>query len=167
MSLDPTKNPERDGDKHLSTLSVEGVEPSASGRNKSSEDDASEQQRGRHLTVPVAQPSYRSASPDAVSIISAEEAALYFEERSTTQPLLTGESSPLPTTWKGKIAAYWKRSWGRNKGVFLVLLAQVFGTIMTMTAQILEIEGNDGKGMNPFQVGILLSYHVRINADLD
>lgn len=40
----------------------------------------------------------------------------------------------------------------RNKGVFYVLLAQVFGVLMNVTTRILEIKGNNGEGMHPFQV---------------
>ncbi|KAI9652679.1 MAG: hypothetical protein M1831_006666 [Alyxoria varia] len=40
----------------------------------------------------------------------------------------------------------------RNKGLFYVLLAQVFGTLMNVTTRLLEIEGNEGAGMHPFQI---------------
>jgi len=40
----------------------------------------------------------------------------------------------------------------RNKGVFYVLLAQVFGVLMNVTTRILEVKGNNGQGMHPFQV---------------
>ncbi|KAF2431928.1 hypothetical protein EJ08DRAFT_586544 [Tothia fuscella] len=45
-----------------------------------------------------------------------------------------------------------KAFWVRNKGLGLVLLAQVFGTLMNVTTRILELEGNNGKGMHPFQI---------------
>jgi hypothetical protein len=34
--------------------------------------------------------------------------------------------------------------WYRNKGVFLVLISQLFGTLMNITTRLLEMEGNDG-----------------------
>lgn len=40
----------------------------------------------------------------------------------------------------------------RNLGLFYMLVAQFFGVAMTITARILEIEGNKGKGFHPFQV---------------
>ncbi|KAF2101083.1 hypothetical protein NA57DRAFT_24049, partial [Rhizodiscina lignyota] len=42
--------------------------------------------------------------------------------------------------------------WVRNKGLALVLIAQVFGTLMNVTTRLLEVEGNNGKGMHPFQI---------------
>lgn len=40
----------------------------------------------------------------------------------------------------------------RNKGLAYVLLAQIFGCLMNVTTRLLEIEGNHGSGMHPFQV---------------
>ncbi|KAF2666400.1 hypothetical protein BT63DRAFT_377242 [Microthyrium microscopicum] len=42
--------------------------------------------------------------------------------------------------------------WGRNKGLVLVLIAQIFGVLMNVTTRLLELEGNNGKGMHPFQI---------------
>lgn len=39
-----------------------------------------------------------------------------------------------------------------NRGLAYVLLAQVFGCLMNVTTRLLEIEGNRGEGMHPFQV---------------
>ena len=36
-----------------------------------------------------------------------------------------------------------------------MLLAQVFGVMMNVTTRLLEIEGNKGKGLHPFQVRIM------------
>ncbi|OCK93953.1 uncharacterized protein K441DRAFT_563860 [Cenococcum geophilum 1.58] len=58
-------------------------------------------------------------------------------------------SSPAPPkTLKEKAAVFWTR----NKGLALVLLAQVFGTLMNVTTRLLEVEGNHGKGLDPFQI---------------
>lgn len=46
-----------------------------------------------------------------------------------------------PRTVRGKL----QLSWIRNKGLFLVLVAQLFGTLMNVTTRLLEMEGNDGK----------------------
>ena len=40
----------------------------------------------------------------------------------------------------------------QNKGVIYVLTAQLFGVLMNVTTRLLEIEGNHGEGMHPFQV---------------
>jgi hypothetical protein len=45
-----------------------------------------------------------------------------------------------PRTLKGRVQALWYR----NKGVFLVLISQLFGTLMNITTRLLEMEGNDG-----------------------
>lgn len=45
-----------------------------------------------------------------------------------------------PLTVRGKLQV----SWIRNKGLVLVLCAQLFGTLMNVTTRLLEIEGNDG-----------------------
>ncbi|OAG07641.1 uncharacterized protein CC84DRAFT_1068377, partial [Paraphaeosphaeria sporulosa] len=42
--------------------------------------------------------------------------------------------------------------WVGNLGLILVLVAQLFGTLMNVTTRMLEIEGNDGKGYHPFQI---------------
>ncbi|KAF3034246.1 hypothetical protein E8E12_005169 [Didymella heteroderae] len=43
-------------------------------------------------------------------------------------------------------------TWYKNKGLFLVLISQFFGTLMNITTRLLEIEGNDGKGYHPFHI---------------
>lgn len=40
----------------------------------------------------------------------------------------------------------------QNKGLVYVLCAQLFGVLMNVTTRLLEIEGNHGDGMHPFQV---------------
>jgi hypothetical protein len=46
-----------------------------------------------------------------------------------------------PNTLKGRM----QLSWIRNKGLFLVLIAQFFGALMNVTTRLLEMEGNDGE----------------------
>lgn len=58
------------------------------------------------------------------------------------------KSPSPPRTIKGKLKAFWTR----NKGLALVLVAQIFGTLMNVTTRLLEVEGNNGKGMHPFQI---------------
>ncbi|KAL6706163.1 hypothetical protein ACN47E_006079 [Coniothyrium glycines] len=55
---------------------------------------------------------------------------------------------PPPPTFKGRL----RRFWIINKGLGLVLVAQLFGTLMNVTTRMLEMEGNDGKGYHPFQI---------------
>ncbi|KAF2086003.1 hypothetical protein K490DRAFT_10631, partial [Saccharata proteae CBS 121410] len=42
--------------------------------------------------------------------------------------------------------------WLRNRGLGLVLSAQIFGTAMNVTTRIMEVDGNHGKGYHPFQI---------------
>ncbi|KNG47918.1 duf6 domain-containing protein [Stemphylium lycopersici] len=61
---------------------------------------------------------------------------------------LTSRSPAPPQTLKGRVRA----SWIANKGLALVLISQLFGTLMNVTTRMLEVEGNDGKGYHPFQI---------------
>ncbi|KAF2635127.1 hypothetical protein P280DRAFT_474043 [Massarina eburnea CBS 473.64] len=56
--------------------------------------------------------------------------------------------TPQPRTFKGKIGLFWTT----NKGLALVLISQLFGTLMNVTTRLLEVEGNDGRGYHPFQI---------------
>lgn len=50
--------------------------------------------------------------------------------------------SPAPLrTAKGRLQAFWYK----NKGLFLVLISQFFGTLMNITTRLLEREGNNGR----------------------
>lgn len=45
-----------------------------------------------------------------------------------------------PRTFKAKAKLFWDT----NKGLALVMISQVFGTLMNVTTRLLEIEGNHG-----------------------
>lgn len=62
---------------------------------------------------------------------------------------------PLEGPPRGK----WRVFYENNRGLFYVLLAQVFGCLMNVTTRLLEIEGNHGEGMHPFQVQEPLHSH--------
>ncbi|OJD33587.1 integral membrane protein duf6 [Diplodia corticola] len=57
-------------------------------------------------------------------------------------------SEKRPQTWRTRLQALWSH----NKGLILVLISQLFGVAMNIATRILEIEGNDGNGYNPFQI---------------
>lgn len=95
----------------------------------------------------------RLPSPDAFSELSIDDT----ETIRTGRPLLqvpgasnrhASKSPAPPRTAKGRLKAFWIR----NKGLALVLIAQIFGTLMNVTTRLLEVEGNNGKGMHPFQI---------------
>ncbi|GAM82942.1 hypothetical protein ANO11243_009280 [Dothideomycetidae sp. 11243] len=93
-----------------------------------------------HLAVPLYVPS-RTSSPGSLSVLSLDE-----------WQMLNGTGKHGPTshlsTWRLKFEKFWVR----NLGLFYMLLAQVFGTAMNVTTRFLEVQGNKGKGMDPFQV---------------
>lgn len=61
--------------------------------------------------------------------------------------------SSRPPTWRAKtLKEKLKEFWVGNLGLILVLVAQLFGTLMNVTTRMLEIEGNNGKGYHPFQI---------------
>ena len=59
-------------------------------------------------------------------------------------------TSPAPSskTWKERLWQFW----ARNKGLALVVMAQLFGVMMNVTIRLLEMSGTSGPGMHPFQV---------------
>jgi len=104
------------------------------------------------LSAPLSGP-IRPLSPDTISNLSVEE---YEQLRPSRSPSRNGtvfqNSLPPPAPplrgWRGKLNAFWVR----NLGLGYMLLAQVFGTLMNVTTRLLEIEGNKGKGLHPFQI---------------
>ncbi|KAF2100329.1 hypothetical protein NA57DRAFT_27902, partial [Rhizodiscina lignyota] len=53
-----------------------------------------------------------------------------------------------PKSLQAELQAFWQR----NKGLLLVVLSQLFATLMNTTTRVLEVEGNHGNGMHPFQI---------------
>lgn len=125
--------------------------------SKTIEDDGrpTQQSSGRQLIAePILKPgdkiedtlrdnrgAIRVPSPDP-SIISIDDTIVH----TSVHVPFHGERHALPSlappkTLKGKIHA----SWTANKGLALVLIAQMFGTLMNVATRILEMEGNNGK----------------------
>ena len=67
--------------------------------------------------------------------------------------LLSSSPAPLPKTWRATFRLFW----ARNKGLSMVILAQLFGVIMNVTIRLLEVSGTSGPAMHPFQVRPVLS----------
>lgn len=97
--------------------------------------------RGRHFLRPPVYGPIRPLSPDAISNLSVEEYEQLHE-------IPKARTIPLPNTWKGRVRGFFDR----NLGLIYMLVAQIFGTMMNVTTRFLEIEGNNGKGLHPFQV---------------
>ena len=83
-------------------------------------------------------------------------------ERRASGPLalergsLASRSSRPAKAWKGRVDGFW----ARNKGLVLVILAQLFGALMSVTTRLLETEGSHGLGMDPFQVIAAMLYNI-------
>ena len=62
--------------------------------------------------------------------------------------LLSRSPAPSPRTWREAFRPFW----AKNKGLSLVIFAQLFGVVMNVTNKLLETSGTSGPGMHPFQV---------------
>jgi len=106
-----------------------------------------------HLNIPNGDSILRALSPDTLSEFSIDDG----DTAQIGRPLLRrpgandrhpSKSPAPPLTIRIRLKAFWIR----NKGLALVLLAQFFGILMNVTTRLLEVEGNNGKGMHPFQI---------------
>ncbi|KAH9818203.1 EamA-like transporter family [Teratosphaeria destructans] len=122
--------------------------PQLQGRSKAT--PSPEANANTFLPVPLSGP-IRPLSPDTLSVLSTDE---YDQIRPLGSLYGDGnEHLPPPTDlspwgWRSRLRAIWIR----NKGLSFVLIAQIFGTLMNVTTRLLEIEGNRGKGLHPFQI---------------
>lgn len=57
-------------------------------------------------------------------------------------------SIPAPSTWRERLQDFWVA----NYGAFLVLLSQMFGSLMNIATRLLETPGSHGEPMHPFQI---------------
>ncbi|USW58574.1 Putative EamA domain-containing protein [Septoria linicola] len=100
-----------------------------------------------YLSAPLSGP-IRPLSPDALSVLSAEEFEQISPSRRSSRVSIANNAFGKPQSLRTRLGA----SWLRNKGLVLMLIAQFFGTLMNVTTRILEVEGNGGKGFHPFQI---------------
>ena len=114
---------------------------------------AKTRQNQPYLDVPLRSPFLTSS--DTLSDVSIYSADNENERRTrhllTVSPpgrLLSRSHAPLPPSWKERMML----SWASNKGLALVVLAQLFGVMMNVTTRILEMGRSSGPGMHPFQV---------------
>ncbi|CAF9942293.1 MAG: hypothetical protein ALECFALPRED_009646 [Alectoria fallacina] len=114
---------------------------------------AKTRQNQPYLDVPLRSPFLTSS--DTLSDVSIYSADNENERRTrhllTVSPpgrLLSRSHAPLPPSWKERMML----SWASNKGLALVVLAQLFGVMMNVTTRILEMGRSSGPGMHPFQI---------------
>lgn len=100
-------------------------------------------------------------SPDAFSNLSVEEYDQLRPVRSGSPAFVSAasrrrasedqhEKPYVRRSLRGRIKAVWIR----NLGLLYMLVAMLFGTLMNVTTRMLEVEGNKGKGLHPFQVSV-------------
>ncbi|KAK0353307.1 hypothetical protein LTR91_020671 [Friedmanniomyces endolithicus] len=100
------------------------------------------------LSAPLSGP-IRPLSPDTISNLSIEEYEQLQPRRSRTiEELQHAVIKRPPRGWRAKLRAFYIH----NLGLGYMLIAQVFGTMMNVTTRLLEVEGNKGRGMHPFQI---------------
>ena len=108
-----------------------------------------------HPNLDVPRRNVFARSSDSISVSS-----LYSADNENERPpgrlrhifggnrLFSPSPAPLPRTWKQSV----RSKWLANKGLALVTFAQLFGVSMSVTTRLLELDGNHGAGMHPFQV---------------
>lgn len=116
--------------------------------------DVPKQTESNFLEPPQYRAPHRPLSPDTLSNLSVEEFDQLGPRNDEPSVWLDGGHQALKLSWTAKWQARLHASWLRNAGLFYMLLAQVFGVMMNVTTRLLEIEGNKGKGLHPFQVRI-------------
>ncbi|KAG9519169.1 hypothetical protein KCV07_g5046, partial [Aureobasidium melanogenum] len=115
--------------------------------------DRTKQTESRFLEPPQYRTPHRPLSPDTLSNLSADEFDQLGPRNDEPSIWLDGgHHLTLKPSWTSKWQARLHATWIRNAGLFYMLLAQVFGVMMNVTTRLLEIEGNKGKGLHPFQI---------------
>ncbi|KAG9631708.1 hypothetical protein KCU64_g16548, partial [Aureobasidium melanogenum] len=115
--------------------------------------DGAKQTESRFLEPPQYRTPHRPLSPDTLSNLSADEFDQLGPRNDEPSIWLDGgHHMTLKPSWTAKWQARLHATWVRNAGLFYMLLAQVFGVMMNVTTRLLEIEGNKGKGLHPFQI---------------
>ena len=96
-----------------------------------------------------------NSSIESLSDISAHSLACPTDEESRAGYPLSNGGARLRSRSPGSERCRRHRLndfWARNKGLILVILAQLFGALMSVTTRLLETDGKHGPGMHPFQV---------------
>jgi len=92
-------------------------------------------------------------SSDTMSNVSTDSADNECERSGRRLNIRPGSRRPsrspaLSQGTDGKVAVMW----AKNKGLALVILSQLFGVMMNVTTRLLELDGDHGAGLHPFQV---------------
>lgn len=140
----------RDEDDKVGHISVDVREDAPTGVEITSKLDGqstSVYERTGFLSAPISGPP-RCFSPDVLSLLSVDELEQIRPSRRSSRVSQLDIGLTKPQGLRARLHSFWIR----NKGLFLMLLAQFFGVLMNVSTRILEIEGNSGKGFHPFQI---------------
>lgn len=118
------------------------------------------EQRAPYLDIPFPS-SFRRAS-DTFSC--SDRSSRKSSDDHHSDDVRTSESLTLPAQLRSRSwspapdpSRPWKRKsvelWAKNKGLILVAISQLFGVMMNVTTRLLEMDGQHGSGLHPFQVG--------------
>ena len=121
-----------------------------------------QQPAARFLEAPPFHIPIRPLSPDAVSLLSIDEyeqlgprslspSALSRRQLMQDDDGVGSEKRSPRQSLRGRLGAFWVR----NLGLLYIFVSMMFGSLMNVTTRTLEVEGNKGKGLHPFQVCIL------------
>lgn len=85
-------------------------------------------------------------NPDALRRISISSIpSHHIDSRGVSPYPATSIEDARTKTWRSSLSDFW----GRNQGLLLVTISQLFGALMNVTTRLLELEGD---GMHPFQI---------------
>lgn len=116
---------------------------------------SSQQDVPQFLEAPAFHRPNRPLSPDTMSNLSIDEYDQLRPPRQRSPSPYSSFPNGEPNTEKrfarSGLRSRLKAIWIHNLGLVYMLLAQLFGTLMNVTTRVLEVEGNKGKGMHPFQ----------------
>lgn len=163
-----TSKPEVDGEREPKSFPASVLEDASLKANHGNS-TAKTSNHQPYLDVPL-QSSFARSS-DTLSDLSTYSADNENERRtgrlltvSSAGRLLSRSPAPLPKTWRETVRLFW----ARNKGLALVILAQLFGVMMNVTIRLLEISGQSGPALDPFQVlsavSLIPTGHARLKA---
>jgi hypothetical protein len=137
MSALPDPKDFEDDGKYAASDDLVVFEAEAAGKPGGDKLDASLSVRRGSIRVP-------SPDPSLLSIDDSNNIRYGRNPDYPPEPYGRRHASPFPApsrTAKGKLQALWYK----NKGLFLVLISQFFGTLMNITTRLLEMEGNNGR----------------------
>lgn len=141
-----------DGNPRRDSSTSQGSKSSSNGQRKQTQTVKAAHSRG-YLEVPLQssfRPPFGSLSDSSSSTVDSHGEI----EEYAGRPLVHGGARRPSRALRPESTLRQRANgaWARNKGLILVVLAQLFGALMGVTTRLLETNGAHGRGMHPFQV---------------